>query len=121
MNIDRKIRRSVEMKIYKNVYSEYLNEDEFNSCYCILCGAKITSLCESHNPYPLTKNTFAVLENRKDKPERCCNTCNNSLVIPARFKMTDTQAGIEKFLRDRRRAHSHLVKIVRRNSKKALL
>jgi hypothetical protein len=119
MNVVRKMRRKAEKEIFKNVSSDWLNEEDFKSCSCNLCGEEIVSVYDSHNPYPLGKNTFAVLENVKNNPERCCKTCNENLVIPARFAMTCSPAGVAKFRLERDRDYSDLVKIIRRNSKPA--
>ena len=50
---------------------------------CCLCGKKRGGY--GNNPYPLMEDT-------DKKPNRCCDECNCTKVIPARLK----QAGVKK-------------------------
>ena len=37
---------------------------------CCMCGSKIFNIMDSHNPEPINKF-----------PERCCNSCNEQVVL----------------------------------------
>ena len=43
---------------------------------CCLCGEVIEDYMESHNPEPLCESVN----------DRCCNLCNDFVVIPARME-----------------------------------
>ena len=63
-----------------------IHEDDFIPHACYLCGERIESIHDSHNPFPLVdSNSLAIGENGKDEPKRCCSDCNESKVIPARI------------------------------------
>ena len=111
MNIQRKIRRNAARKqqqTFANVNSIWLRDEDFKPCNCSLCGAEIHDVHDSANPYPLGNWTFAVLENEKAIPERCCKTCDWTKVIPARIKMTSNPQGLSKFLQAQDRANRFL-------------
>ncbi len=121
MNIERKIRRNAARKqkqIFANVDTFWLNDEDFKPCNCSLCGAEIKDVHDSANPYPFGNWTFAVLENEKQVPERCCRNCDTREVIPARIKMTSTPHGLGKFVRAQDRANRMLDDILRWNSRK---
>lgn len=65
-----------------------LHENDFIAHDCILCGNKVKSIHDSHNPYPLAginiKLHSAKSENGREVPVRCCTRCNNEKVMPAR-------------------------------------
>jgi hypothetical protein len=64
-----------------------IHENDFIPHDCYLCGERIESIHDSHNPFPLVdSNPLAKDENGKDKPKRCCNDCNELKVIPARIE-----------------------------------
>ena len=72
-----------------------LHENEFNEHDCILCGSKVKSIHDSHNPYPLAGINImlhtAKNENGKEAPVRCCSKCNKNKVIPARISSLFTK------------------------------
>ena len=55
------------------------DHSDFVSMDCVLCGKEMTSIHETHNPYPLSVEGW------------CCLTCNGE-VISARFHMTKEAA-----------------------------
>ena len=67
---------------------QFVCEDEYTPHDCYLCGERIESVHNSHHPFPLVNsNPSSKDENGKDHPKRCCNDCNELLVIPARIEM----------------------------------
>jgi hypothetical protein len=55
------------------------DHSDFVSMDCVLCGKEMTSIHETHNPYPLSVEG------------RCCSTCNGK-VISARLRMVKEAA-----------------------------
>ena len=55
------------------------DHSDFVSMDCVLCGTEMTSIYETHNPYPLSVEG------------RCCSTCNGK-VISARLRMAKEAA-----------------------------
>ena len=121
MNIERKIRRNAARKqqqIFANVNSIWLRDEDFKPCNCSLCGAEIHDVHDSANPYPLGNWTFAVTENEKAIPERCCKNCDWTKVLPARVEMTRSPQGLAKFSSARVRANRALDDILRWTTRK---
>lgn len=48
---------------------------------CCICGAAISDDRHSHNPYPVRPESWYG-----EKENRCCGTCNQRIVIPARIR-----------------------------------
>ena len=45
------------------------DHSDFVSMDCVLCGTEMTSVYETHNPYPLSVEG------------RCCSTCNGQVIF----------------------------------------
>lgn len=69
-----------------NHVSTMINEHDFIPHDCCLCGSRIKTIQESHNPFPLTEVATAKSENGKKNPKRCCSVCDRNKVLPARAK-----------------------------------
>ena len=72
-------------EIYNN-HDTMIHENDFIPHDCVLCGSEIKSIHNSNNPFPLTEVTSAKGENGKESPQRSCNACENTLVLPARIR-----------------------------------
>lgn len=55
----------------------------FKEKTCCICGKKYIGF--GNNPYPVADT------NLRDLVGRCCDTCNATVVIPARFKLSTEQ------------------------------
>lgn len=74
-------------EVYNNVPGHMIHEDDFIPHDCYLCGSEITSVHDTHNPFPLIDfNSMQVEENGKKEPKRCCSKCETSIVMPARME-----------------------------------
>ena len=56
-----------------------IHENDFIPHDCCLCDARIETLHDSHNPFPLTDIASALSENGKENPKRCCSTCDSKI------------------------------------------
>ena len=97
----KKIRRAKLLKkkanVKRNKPVKQFHNDVFNSCPtmihendfiphdCCLCDARIETVHDSHNPFPLTDIASALSENGKENPTRCCSSCDMKIVLPARI------------------------------------
>lgn len=119
MSIERKIRRNALRKKHKHIFSNvdsiWLNDKDFKPFNCVLCGKEVVCVHDSANPFPLGNWTYAVLENEKAVPERCCGSCDILKVLPTRAFFMKTEDGRVKIAREHRRARSNLEKIVNAN------
>ena len=62
-----------------------IHENDFIPHDCFLCDARIETVHDSHNPFPLTDIASALSENGKENPTRCCSSCDKKIVLPARI------------------------------------
>ena len=77
--------RVLEREIY-NSAPNMIHENDFISHQCSLCGVEVKTIHDSHNSYPLGKNTTAKEQNGMEDNDRCCTKCNRD-VINARLLM----------------------------------
>lgn len=82
------------IKYYRNVYnkwsyskSDWIHEKEYEPMNCCMCGKVMTSVHETHNPYPLTPKCLAVHALEDSLPHRCCEDCDMKHVIPMRLEI----------------------------------
>ena len=94
----KKINRVKANRKMKNMMSKNFNENTiYNSCpnmihenkyvpmNCVLCGNKMNTIHDTHNPYPITEKCFPKDTHETGNPNRCCSACNSNVVIRARL------------------------------------
>lgn len=77
---------------YKNLWNEYskqegstmIHEKDYVPMTCCLCGKNMDYIHNTHNPYPLTPKCFAKEAQENNLPHRCCDECEEEMVLPAR-------------------------------------
>ena len=62
-----------------------IHEDDYVPMDCVLCGTEMTSIHDTHNPFPLTDECFADETYKTGNPNRCCSKCNMEKVKSARL------------------------------------
>ena len=70
--------------------SSMIHEKDYEPMTCCLCGKEMTSIHDTHNPYPLTKKCTAKQALQFNLPDRCCTECVNKHVRPARLSKMPT-------------------------------
>ena len=62
-----------------------IHEDDYVAMDCVLCGAEMKTIHDTHNPFPITEKCFAKEAHETGNKNRCCSKCNNEKVLPARL------------------------------------
>ena len=68
-----------------NAHPAMIHENKYIPIDCILCGASMPTIHDTHNPAPLTPECFAKQAFETRSPNRCCSKCNSEKVAPARL------------------------------------
>tara|TARA_B100000424_G_scaffold214585_1_gene172350 strand:- start:866 stop:1375 length:510 start_codon:yes stop_codon:yes gene_type:complete len=89
------------IKYYENAYNKFsyyqdfwIHENEYKPMNCCLCGKEMTSVHETHNPFPLTPKCFAKDAVEDSLPHRCCDECDVKYVLPKRFEQIKPQKSV---------------------------
>ena len=64
--------------------STMIKAKDYTPMNCCLCGERMESIHDTHNPEPLTPRTYAKEAELKGSPNRCCSKCNQLIVNPVR-------------------------------------
>ena len=64
--------------------STMIKSTDYEPMNCCLCGARMETIHDTHNPEPLTPRTYAKEALEKGSPNRCCSKCNHEKVMPER-------------------------------------
>ena len=77
--------KKFNMNMIYNSSPNMLHENKYVPMNCVLCGNKMNTIHDTHNPYPITEKCFPKDTHETGNPNRCCSACNSAKVIPARF------------------------------------
>lgn len=67
-----------------NAVPTMINEDDYIVTECVLCGATMKDVHDTHDARPLAPSQTAKHASLHGNTGRCCSNCNTSRVIPAR-------------------------------------
>jgi len=107
-----KQRRYAEtMKKIYNSTPTMINEREYVPKNCVFCFTRMKTIHDTHNPHPVADFIYAKRSNETDVADRCCTSCDEKVVIPARVDLYRKDKSNEN-----RRFVLHADMIVRPNS-----
>ena len=79
---------SSDEELLRHLYNSsptMIHENDYVPMNCVICGTEMKSIHDTHNPQPITDKCFAKEALEEDRKDRCCNNCNKTVVLPARF------------------------------------
>ena len=79
------ISKKFNMNMIYNSSPHMLHENKYVPMNCVLCGVKMNTIHDTHNPFPITEKCFPKDTHETGNPNRCCSACNLEKVIPARL------------------------------------
>ena len=79
------MRNKFNVNTIYNSSPNMLHENKYVPMNCVLCGNKMNTIHDTHNPYPITEKCFPKDTHETGNPNRCCSACNLEKVIPARL------------------------------------
>jgi hypothetical protein len=71
---------SVQRGVY-NSCPTMIHEDDYVPMDCCLCGSKMESVHDTHNPFPLAPFCYAKESLEKGLPHRSCTDCEPNVLI----------------------------------------
>ena len=71
-----------------NACPTMIHEKDYVSMDCCLCGAEMETVHDTNNPEPITERCYAKEALETGNPDRCCNKCDKTKVLPARLGAT---------------------------------
>jgi len=92
--------RRRQIKLERKIYNLAANKGTVNSLgigmvhekkyvpmNCAMCGEHMKDIHDTHNPYPVADFIYAKRSNETDVADRCCTSCDEKVVIPARVDL----------------------------------
>ena len=79
------MRNKFNVNTIYNSSPNMLHENKYVPMNCVLCGNKMKTIHDTHNPYPITEKCYPKDTHKNGNPNRCCSACNSAKVIPARL------------------------------------
>jgi hypothetical protein len=76
-------------KVLRNAWNSaptMIHEDDYEIIDCVLCGATMRNVHDTHAAYPLKPFQTAKEANDDGNIGRCCSDCNFGSVVPARMR-----------------------------------
>jgi len=77
------------LKMMNNAYNTsptMIHEKMFEMMDCMICGARMNSVHDTHNPYPLIHKSLYAKESLENNDlRRCCSKCEVTKVLPYRM------------------------------------
>ena len=65
-----------------------IHERKYIPIDCVICGTKMKTIHDTHNPFPVTDQCYAKESRETGNQNRCCSTCNSSVVLVLRISST---------------------------------
>jgi len=111
MNRKERRRYTEKMKKIYNSTPTMINEREYVPKNCVFCFTRMKTIHDTHNPHPVADFIYAKESNETDVADRCCTSCDEKVVLPARVDLYRKDKSNEN-----RRFVLHADMIVRPNS-----
>jgi hypothetical protein len=70
--------------IYNNVPT-MIHEKDYVPMDCVLCGTQMKTIHDTASPHPITEECYAKEAHETGNPNRCCQKCDKTYVLPARM------------------------------------
>ena len=84
-NKERKYAQSMK-KIY-NSTPTMIHERDYVPKNCVFCFTRMKTIHDTHNPHPVADFIYAKESNETDVADRCCTSCDEKVVLPARLEV----------------------------------
>ncbi len=79
-------KKSFSLHDIYNAAPSMIHENDYIVIDCVLCGARMKSVHNTHDASPLAPSQTAKSANSKGNIGRSCGNCNATRVIPARMR-----------------------------------
>ena len=79
------ITSNFNMNFIYNSAPNMIHEKDYVPMNCVLCGTEMKTVHDTASPNPITERCTAKEALETGNPNRCCQKCNKTYVLPARM------------------------------------
>jgi hypothetical protein len=86
MNREERRRNEKQLRKAYNLAPTMIHEKKYVPIDCVICGTKMKTIHDTHNPFPVTEECYAKESHETGNPNRCCSACSSSIVLRLRLR-----------------------------------